>query len=247
MIPFWVQAATLHYNNSETFGFQFYPGGFNGFCSSAEYYNLFDSTDYRREMFLVGQQYINQIHDSDHRQKDRNNRFLIFDPIIESFSIQDPKTETAGARCAKWEFNKQGGGLMSNDFAVYRLADIILMKAEAQFRSGDITGALTTINQKINNVSIRNRAHLPDFNASEMNLDGLLKERARELSWEGFRRNDMVRFDHFTDARVPEKSVSANFRILYPIPESALAKKPLPGAKYRLLVFFYFLYKCCAA
>ena len=67
---------------------------------------------------------------------------------------------------------------MSNDFAVFRLADIILMKAEAQFRNGDITGALTTINQKINGVSIRSRAGLPDFTATEMNLDGLLKERA---------------------------------------------------------------------
>jgi hypothetical protein len=34
------------------------------------------------------------------------------------------KNETAGARCAKWEFNRTGWGNMSNDFAVYRLADI---------------------------------------------------------------------------------------------------------------------------
>ena len=86
---------------------------------------------------------------------------------------------------------------MSNDFAVFRLADIILMKAEAQFRNGDVSDALTTINQKINGVSIRGRAGLPDFTAAEMNLDGLLKERACELSWEGWRRNDMIRFGHF--------------------------------------------------
>ena len=42
---------------------------------------------------------------------------------------------------------------MSNDFAVYRLADIILMKAEAQFRNGDAAGALITINKKYNGVS----------------------------------------------------------------------------------------------
>jgi hypothetical protein len=100
------------------------------------------------------------------------------------------------------------------------------MKAEAQFRNGDINGALTTINQKINGVSIRSRTGLPDFKATEMNLDGLLKERARELSWEGFRRNDLIRFGHFTDARIPEKTVSGNFRTLYPIPASVLAKNP---------------------
>jgi hypothetical protein len=59
-----------------------------------------------------------------------------------------------------------------------------------------------------------------------MNLDGFLAERARELSWEGVRRNDMIRFGHFTDARIPEKTVSQNFRILYPIPKSALDKNP---------------------
>jgi hypothetical protein len=222
---FWVQAATLHYTSNRTFGLDF--GGFNGFCSTAEYYNIFSPNDVRRKMFLVGQQYVNQIMDSAHIQYDTDvNLPLIFDPVIKSFSNPGPVSRMSGARCAKWEYNKQGGGLMSNDFAVYRLADIILMKAEAQFRNGDITAALATINQKINGVSIRNRTGLPDFDATEMNLDGLLKERARELSWEGWRRNDLIRFNHYTDARIPEKAVSQNFRILYPIPASALAKNP---------------------
>ena len=87
-------------------------------------------------MFLVGQQYVDQIEDADHLQYDSQGNPLIFDPVITSFHLQMPKTETAGARCAKWEFNKTGWN-MSNDFAVYRLADIILMKAEAQFMNGD--------------------------------------------------------------------------------------------------------------
>lgn len=222
---FWLQGATLHYNSDATFGLP--VGGFNGFCSTAEYYSLFDVNDTRRKMFLVGQQYINQISDSAHLQYDRFHHPLIFDPVITTFILQDPKTETAGARCAKWEFNKETiWGNMSNDFAVFRLADIILMKSEAQFRNGDVNAALTTINEKINGVSIRSRTGLPDFSASEMNLEGLLKERARELSWEGWRRNDLIRFGHFTDARIPEKGVSQSFRTLYPIPEAELAKNP---------------------
>ena len=109
---------------------------------------------------------------------------------------------------------------MSNDFAVYRLADIILMKAEAQFRNGDPAEALTTINQKFGGVSIRSRTGLPDFPAEEMTLEGLLAERARELSWEGHRRNDMIRFGKFLDARIPDKEVSENFRTLFPIPQT---------------------------
>ena len=225
---FWIQLATLHYNSNKTFGLKgtFGVGGFNGHCSTAEYYNLFNPNDNRRKMFLVGQQYENQIIDAAHLQYDRLGNLLFFDPVITSFKIQPPKTETAGARCAKWEFNKEETFTMSNDFAVFRLADIILMKAEAQFRNGDIPGALTTINQKINGISIRSRAGLPDFTASEMNLDGLLKERAFEFSWEGWRRNDMIRFGHFLDARIPEKLVSGNFRLLYPIPQAELDKNP---------------------
>ena len=53
-----------------------------------------------------------------------------------------------------------------------------------------------------------------------MTLDGLLAERARELSWEGHRRNDLIRFGHFTDPRIPDKAESEDFRKLFPIPKN---------------------------
>ncbi len=215
------QVLTLHYNSGETFGLKW--GGANGFCSTAEYLNLFNANDIRRKMFLVGQQYKDQIVNPVNLQYDRSGNLLIFDPVITAFTIQPPKTETAGARCVKWELDKESG-LMSNDFAVFRLADVILMKAEAQFRNGNTSNALATINQKINGVSIRSRTGLSDFSAGEMNLDGLLAERARELSWEGHRRNDLIRFGHFTDSRIPEKNKSESFRTIFPIPRSVLEK-----------------------
>ncbi|WP_121357123.1 RagB/SusD family nutrient uptake outer membrane protein [Flavisolibacter nicotianae] len=221
---FGIQLFTLNYVSNASFGLE--AGGVNGLCSPAAIYQQFDSRDRRRKMFLVGQQYINQVEDPAHLQYDRLGHPLIFDPVITTFRIPFPQAEGAGARCAKWEFNKQGFGNMSNDFAIYRLADIILMKAEAQFRNGDVAAALTTINQKIGGVSIRSRAGMPDFSAGEMNLDGLQAERERELSWEGHRRTDLIRFGHFTDARTPEKGVSENYRTMFPIPEPELAKNP---------------------
>ncbi|HMG88843.1 MAG TPA: RagB/SusD family nutrient uptake outer membrane protein, partial [Chryseolinea sp.] len=180
---------------------------------------IFSDNDLRKKMFLVGQQYVDQIEDVDHLQYDNLGNLLIFDPVITSFHVQPPKIETAGARCAKWEFNKVGWN-MNNDFAVYRLADIVLMKAEAQFMNGDKAGALATINKKYNSVSIRSRAGLPDFSQAELTLDGILAERARELAWEGHRRNDMIRLGHFTDPRIPEKAQSQDFRKLFPIPQA---------------------------
>ena len=159
---FMLQLFTLHYNSGATFGLQ--SGGVNGFCSTAEYLSIFDDNDIRKKMFLLGQQYVDQINDEDHLQYDNQGNLLIFDPVITSFKVPPPKIETAGARCAKWEFNKTGWN-MSNDFAVFRLADIILMKAEAQLRNGDAAGALVTINQKYKGVSIRSRAGLPEFSS----------------------------------------------------------------------------------
>lgn len=219
---FWLQGATLHYNSALTFGLD--AGGNNGLCSTSDYINLFDANDKRREMFLIGQQYKGGIMDAAHMQYINTGDPLSFDPDLSTFALQGPQVQTGGARCHKWEYNKIGGGSMSNDYAVFRLADVILMKAEAQFMLNDINGALTTINQKINGVSIRTRAGMPDFSASEMNADGLLKERARELSWEGWRRNDMIRLGHFTDARRPEKQVSEEYRKLFPIPKAELDK-----------------------
>jgi hypothetical protein len=52
-------------------------------------------------MFLVGQQYENQIADAAHLQYDRLE--ICFDPVITSFKIQPPKTETAGAALCQME------------------------------------------------------------------------------------------------------------------------------------------------
>ena len=183
-------------------------------------------------MFLVGQQYkdetqyVDPVPNPANVVLDKKGNLLNFDPVITSFVIQQPKTEGAGARCAKWEFNKNTQGGMSNDYQLFRLADVILMKAEAQFRLADNAGALVTINNQYGTVSIRSRANMPDFTAAEVNPDGILAERARELSWEGWRRNDMIRLGHFLDARVPEKLISADFRKLYPIPIEELSKNP---------------------
>jgi hypothetical protein len=227
---FAIQLMTLHYNSYATFGLE--NGGANGYCSTANYLSQFDTLDERRKMFLVGQQFINQKQyepqsgDSTQMLYDRSGYPLSFDPDIKTFKLQDPQIEIAGARCQKWEFNKQGFGNMSNDFAIFRLADIILMKAEAQYRLGNISGALATLNKKYNDVSIRSRVHLPDFKDSDINPDGFLKERARELSWEGWRRNDMVRLGHYTDSRKPEKELSEGFRKLFPIPQAEIDKNP---------------------
>jgi hypothetical protein len=74
-----------------------------------------------------------------------------------------------------------------------------LIYIEATLRGGtggDPATALAYIN------AIRQRAHngstAADITASQLNLDFVLDERARELYWEGHRRTDLVRYGRLT-------------------------------------------------
>ncbi len=121
----------------------------------------------------------------------------------------------------------------SNDMVVFRLADILLMKAEALLRAGsDQTTALSLVNQ-IRERAYGNSDH--DITFGDLTLDFILAERARELSWEGWRRNDLIRYEvgagtvskYFGAPRAPEKAADpdAHYQI-FPIPQLQMASNP---------------------
>jgi hypothetical protein len=77
---------------------------------------------------------------------------------------------------------------------------------------------------------IRGRAHATLIGASDLTLDFILDERARELNFEGHRRTDLIRFGKFTGSSYvwPWKgntldgaSIPDTYRV-FPIPQSAL-------------------------
>ncbi len=76
-----------------------------------------------------------------------------------------------------------------------RLGDIILLKAEAQNETGDLAGALVTLNQ------IRHRVALTDATASSKEdlRAKILLERRLELAFEAHRWDDLVRLGVCTD------------------------------------------------
>ena len=107
---------------------------------------------------------------------------------------------TSGPLISKYRNLSSTGANGSNltfpdtDFPMFRLADVMLMKAEALLRTGGSqSDALALVNQ------IRERAGAADLAA--FNGDGLqdiLDERGRELFWEGHRRTDLIRFGKYT-------------------------------------------------
>jgi hypothetical protein len=125
----------------------------------------------------------------------------------------------AGTRVAKFPFIKGSDRYTSNDFPIFRYADVLLMKAEALMRSGgDIGLALSLVNE------VRARANATPL--TELTYENLLAERGRELYAEGFRRSDMIRFGVFLNERWEKPEVSPSYTELWPIPESQIQANP---------------------
>ena len=100
-----------------------------------------------------------------------------------------------GARFVKFQIQEGVADHMSNDFPIYRLADVYLMKAEAEMRAnGGVANeaAVAAANE------VRQRAGATAYNEATLTLDELCNERCRELMWEGHRRQDLIRFGRYT-------------------------------------------------
>lgn len=111
-----------------------------------------------------------------------------------------------------------------NDMPVLRLADVMMMKAEAILRGATATtvnGELQTPDVLVNKIRARAKAPL----VSGITLDQLLDERGREFAWEGWRRNDLIRFGKFEAAWGFKTNTDVNKRI-YPVPTSEKALNP---------------------
>ena len=115
------------------------------------------------------------------------------------------------------------------DLPLIRLAEVYLTYAEAVLRGGtggDRATALGYINQ------LRSRAYgnaSGNIADSNLTLDFILDERARELYWEGLRRTDLIRYGKFTGGSylwsfkggAASGVTVPDYRNLYPIPQDA--------------------------
>jgi hypothetical protein len=188
----------------------------NGFSTRAEFYNTFADGDRRKAMWLEGLQRDNAgnvIRFTDN--VDNQNKELNF---TSQFSALERALANEGIRSVKYEIQRNNNRTdQDNDFAVFRFADVLLMKAEALLHTGNMGDALPLVNQ------VRARAGLPPV--TTLTLDDLLAERGRELAWEGWRRNDLIRFGKW-ESPWQFKTNFQTFRRLFPIPPRQLSNNP---------------------
>lgn len=172
--------------------------GWNGTIVPKDFFLKFDNTDIRKKQFRYGDQGggVNY--------------------SIDVISLDNPgAAPQAGVRNTKfYPVTPMDGGGASNDFPIYRYADVLLMKAECHVRLGSPANGKPFID------AVRQRAGLGIL-AANPTLDDIYNERGFELTWEGHRRQDMIRFGKFLLSN-DFRGVSADFRKLFPIPTSAL-------------------------
>lgn len=214
---FYVNALSL--NNASRPLFNMSTFCWNGMAATEQHYDLYQEKDKRRKSWLAGLQTHNGVplmitslgvsRQLNHRKNFRS----FYDP--KNFALVDD-----GVRFQKYQYEDGlRGYAMSNDFVMFRYADVLMMKGEALVRLGKASEAVGLFNQ------VRNRAGVDAYNASDLTLEEILNERGREFAWEGERRRDQIRFGTWTKAWW-EKPARADYTELFPIPDSPLQTNP---------------------
>jgi hypothetical protein len=214
-----IQMETMHYNQAAKYNWGSTGGPWNGYCANADYYALFNNADARKAGWMHGIQYAaDGVTPLTTRGSD-SSLVLNFRPQITGFLQAKPATEYDGVRQQKWELVDGFQG-MDADFSLFRYADVLLMKAECLTRLGNPTAALAFT------APVRQRAGLSNFSASAFALDSIYNERGREFVWEGWRREDQIRFGHFEDPKQFKPRDPDTHARLFPIPTTAIQQDP---------------------
>lgn len=205
---------TLHYPSQLTYRLAQQP--WNGYSTLEEFYNSYEANDKRRaNNFIVGPQTdVNgaPILDLAFDKDDPDGAAINYTPRINQLAPNGSRQ--AGARLGKFSFKLGQNPDMDNDFPLLRLGEVILNKAEAQFRLGQVGAAETEVNK------LRTRAGVGSI--APLTSGKLLAERGRELFQEALRRTDLVRFGAWGNAWW-EKPAHSNVNLnVFPIPNEQL-------------------------
>lgn len=223
---------TLHYNHGGAIGYQ----GWNGACSSKQQMLVYGygtaNPDPRLKLnFYTDKDYMEETGKA--VEDGATGKDLEYMPLavkVDFTAADDPHAmKCSGARMKKYEFDKSTTQQYSfnNDLVIWRYADVLLLKAEAEYRMGNKAEALTIVNEVRGRVAATPR--------TELTLNDILNERMLELAWEGVRRQDQIRFCTFTEPTADRfKGVTHNasagdynddtqgYTMVYPIPYAVL-------------------------
>ena len=205
---------SYHYTHGGALGW----GSENGTCATistmkANHYGEADEDARCKMNFVAG-----VVKVDGHELLMDNGKPLEYQPFEVAQNLTNSKfIKTAGARMAKYEVDRTSymdGKLQSNDIVLFRYADALLMKAEAKVRNGE------NGDEELNRIRAR-----VGMSYRKATLDNILEERLLELVWEGWRRQDLIRFGKFTgayDLHTPLQGESSGYTTVFPIPQKCI-------------------------
>lgn len=219
-----------------------------GICAVPQFINTFDPDDIRlKENWIQGDQFSASGEPLNCTMGAYTGQPLSF--INEVPSVAESE-EIHGFRHGKFEIALGARQQLSNDWPLFRYADILMMKAEALLRTGATNEAATLVTQ----VRERNFKATPEKaivtgsqlmegsvydygrrdnlvpHTSEGGADVKYGRMLDELGWEfnqeGRRRQDMIRFGVYTTKSWFSHSPNGNYRSILPIPRTEIEKNP---------------------
>lgn len=239
-----------HYNHAGALGYS----GWNGACSTVRQMQVFGYTREGKDVAADPRLAMNFFYDYNYTEQTgakvndgattQDLEYLGLDAQVDYPSADAAAADAAakacfkdahvvkcgGARMAKYAYDAATTNIYypNNDLVIWRYADAVLLKAEAEYRLGRQSEALTDVNIV--------RARVNATPRTSLTLNDILDERMLELCWEGTRRQDQIRFCTFTQPTVDRyvgvwhNAVANNYNndtegytCLYPIPYSQLS------------------------
>ncbi|MBN9385810.1 MAG: RagB/SusD family nutrient uptake outer membrane protein [Chitinophagaceae bacterium] len=238
-----VHMQTLEPENQATYKLQYAPWG--GVCAVPQFISTFDTEDSRyQDNYIKGQQFTAEGDSIYATMGDFTGKPLSYRNYLPGVDVSD---EVDGFRLGKFEIAMGATNRLSNDWPLFRYADILLMKAESLLRTNhadDAAAIVTQVRQRdfksdpakavvtgaqlmggsTYDYGLRNHLTTTYEGGNDILYGRMLDELGWEFCQEARRRTDMVRFGVFTKKSWLSHSPNGDYRALFPIPRTEIAK-----------------------
>ena len=238
-----VHMQTLQPENQKTFNLQFSPWG--GVCAVPQFINTFDPEDSRlTDNYIHGQQFTATGDSIFGTMGAYVGKPLAYRNVLAGV---DQSEEVDGFRLGKFEIALGATNRLSNDWPLFRYADILMMKAECLLRTGNADAAAQIVTQvrqrafkanpakatvtgaqlaggSVYDYGLRNHLTTTNEGGADIQYGRFLDELGWEFNQEARRRTDLIRFGVFTKKSWLSHSPNGDYRSLYPIPKTEIDK-----------------------
>lgn len=239
---------SLNSQSKATYNLQSSPYGAGGFCANPQFIDSFDPEDSRlKDTYIMGPQFAADGITPILCAYDKKGQLLVYTKELPDGIFQ---AENEGYRIGKWEYKMGAKSNLSNDFPVFRYAQVLMMKAECLLRTGQkdlAAGIVTQVRQRdfIDNPGkavvtgnqlegnsgyqygyVENYKIVDPGNTDPILYGRFLDELGWEFAVETTRRRDLIRFGVFTKKSWLSHKPNGDYRSVFPLIQGAINANP---------------------